>query len=305
MCTTALATVAATQTGQIVTKIPCLEGISVKMIGKKRNMRANSQTCRTESEGFSTVLTQADTESTGNQTPRSAYTEPLATLYSRRYNTYEAVLLRLDLVVKQHQNVLENWEKSAEVLQKQRELALAEAKTRYETALCELKNAYESCVCTVELAVSDKKVVIRDKADQIRYKLTYLVDICETARLRMRAESKSAFVSHYSDHISELKEAISAYQMAEIQPPSDLPTVTCPQLRVEIGDLRPKRAENRARDTAGRKGRQEPGLQLREEFEQKRKAILRCSMPLLITPDSSFSEGRDRRSAKLPIYTAR
>lgn len=275
------------------------------MIGKKRNMRASSQTYRTESEGFSTVLTQADTESTGNQTPRSACAEPLAALYSRRYNTYEAVLHRLDLVVKQHRNLLENWENSEEVLQKQRELALAEAKNRYETALCELKTAYESCVCTVELAVSDKRAVINDKAEQIRYKLTYLLDICKTAQLRMRAESKSAFVSHYHDHISELKSAISTYQMTEIQPPCDLTIVTCPDLRLELGVSRPRRAEKSARDSVGRKGRQEPGLQLREEFERKRKAILRCSMPLLITPDSSFSAGRERRSAELIAYTAR
>lgn len=298
MCMTALETAAVTQTGLIVTKVPYS---AVEMIGKKRNTRANSQTCRTESEGFSTVLTQADTESTGNQTPRSAHIQPLAVLYSRRQNTYETELCRLDLLVKQHQNLLQNWEKSAEVLEIQRELALAEAKNRYEAALCELKTAYESCVCTVELTVSDKKAVIRDKAEQIRYKLTYLVDICETARLRQRVESKSAFVSHYSDHIFELKEAISTYQTVEMQPPSNFPILTCPELRLDIGVFRAKKAENSAKDS--RKGRQEQGLLLHEEFEQKRKAILRCSMPLLITPDSSFSEGRNRQN--LAVYTAR
>lgn len=246
------------------------------------------QSTSTSSDGNSALTTRTDTHNSSVSPADTSGTDTLTSLYLRKANVCRELMTRLDLSIKRHEGLIQHLRNIEENVEKQKNLAFADLRNRYELALCELKANYEHCALTIDAAAKEKSRVLKEKSKQIELILNQLTDTRTATDLRLRVESKPAFVEHFRLHVADLQDALQLQYdgkllLTEFEVPKMRPVAALKVAKEEI------QRSKTARNSVERSQEDVQMMEMRREFEGKRRAILRRSVPGLLTPDTSFT----------------
>lgn len=247
------------------------------------------------------------------RTPRSYHSqassseedsEILTGLYTQRADACSNILSQLDVSLRRHHGLL-TYVKSMQVhLTQNVNIARSDLESSYHAAMAQLSAQFEDSCTQLDLAANEKESILRDKEAEILDCVQHLGQAKAQLELRLRAESKGAFVQMYKEHLAEAKSALMQWTT-----------------EVDFGDLLTLPEIETGSSDAGTQTEEQSCINklqsnLVEEFkllEAKRKAILERSRPFLElsnSPNTSPIRGkrksryhaeRTRDTEKLPI----
>lgn len=215
--------------------------------------------------------------------------EVLTGLYTQRTETCNMLLSQLQASLRRHNGLL-TYVKSMQVhLTQNVTIARADLESRYHAAMAQLAGQFEDSCTQLDLAANEKESVLRDKETELLQCVQHLEQAKAQLELRLRAESKAAFVQFYGEHLAEAKSALSQWT-TEIDFGDSL---TLPDIGKSGQDAATQTEEKSSVDLL-----QSNLVAEFELLEAKRKALLERSRPFLESSNSpSPSPPRTKRKS--------
>ena len=221
--------------------------------------------------------------------------EVLSGLYTQRTEACNLLLSQLQASLRRHYGLLTYVESTKVHLTQNVNIARADLESRYHAAMAKLADQYEDSCTQLELAAGERESMLRDKEAELKQCVRHLEQAKTQLELRLRAESKAAFVQLYGDHLAEAKSALMQWT-AEIDF-GDL--LTLPDVE--------NYGENATTQTEEKSSIDLLQSKLVAEFQQleaKRKALLERSRPFLESSSSPSPSPARTTKRKKPHYHA-